>query len=700
VLKEKVLQMLDQNKDIAVVIGFRDWGLDRLSVAVSRLSQSSIASAIDIVVSDYGSADALAVDQAVQAVGGRVVRSEPIGPWSRARALNAGVRGTSTKYAITTDSDMIFSPEAVENLLALLEVEETAVHLIQCRDLTERFDANRAALSTLEDLEANSFFRPRWGMGGMIAFRRSDFDRIGGYDERMEIYGGEDIDFAQRLTRAGLRLNWVDEPETRIFHIWHPPTRDTVAADPVQLAAQQRNREIMLHDASWVRNVNIGNRAAPAASVLIATRGRSKYLMDSINSSLSQTVQDVELIIMDDGSEDETPDILAAIDDPRVRTMRQEPLGVAAARNKLVDAARSAFIVVHDDDDIMLPWRIEAHFNALHGDLAATYGGWVDFDTTTGETEIIQGRDYVSDAFMYTGKILAHGTSMFRTEILRRYRYREFLTAGVDFNLITRLANAGFKFKHTGHLHILRRMHDMNLTHVSKGTQKNAATRITQILGQRDNAARTQRFREIARNLPTISCQGVSDLAWNTLSYLPDHLVKRSVTLTDASKEQAAKALDLFPNANHHYLVGWSDEMRLSLLGLSLADLVELRRAEISFTVETVIQESEKVHKTARAQRPEKSIVPVLPTSGLLDDECVNLITITPVASQALPAIDEVGARVRVWSSDHGDYAVKSRHVDSVEEAISRMSKDKDAILLVHVGANVTETRLVSAVKK
>lgn len=688
-----------EGKDISVVIGFRDWGLDRLSVAVQKLNQSTISHKIDIVVSDYGSADSLAVSRAVEAAGGRVVRSEPQGPWSRARALNTGVHGTAAPYVITTDSDMIFSPQAVENLLAMLEADEATVQLIQCRDLTENFGVERATQAKLSELEENSFFRPRWGMGGMIAFRRSDFNRIGGYDERMEIYGGEDIDFAQRLTRAGLRLNWVDEPETRIYHIWHPPTRDAVAADPVQLTAQQRNREIMLHDVSWVRNINIGKRAAPAASVLIATHNRAEYLMDSINSALSQTVQDVEVIIMDDGSQDETPDILAGIEDPRVRIMRQEALGVAVARNKLVDAALSEFVVVHDDDDIMLPWRIEAHFDTLSSNLAATYGGWVDFNNKTAETSIIEGRDYAADAFLYAGKILAHGTSMFRTEVLRKYRYREFLKAGVDFNLITRLANAGYQFKHTGHLHILRRMHDTNLTYVSKGSQKNAATRATQILGQRDNAARARRLQEIARNLPTVKCQNVAEISKTVLPYLPDHLVQRCITLDDPSEMTTKEIRELFPKAKLRHINGWSDEMRLSLIGLSLADFVKLRRKRISFTVEIAKNQHENTQKNSvKVEKiPEKAIISSLPTSGLIDDTRINLITINPTLDQSVPTTNV--NRMRVWSTAHGYYAVKVMHVDTCEEAISLMPEDDESISLVLIGINFAKNPLTTAVK-
>jgi glycosyltransferase involved in cell wall biosynthesis len=425
---------------------------------------------MDIVVSDYGSEDEDGVRNAVETAGARVVRTPRQGPWSRARALNAGVLATSTDYCITTDADMIFSPDCAERILALLETDPATVHLVQCRDLSEDFTAGTIGESDCDTLEANSLFRPRWGMGGLIAFPRQAFDRIRGYESRMEIYGGEDIDFATRLRRAGYRLNWIDDRAVRIYHIWHPSTRDAVQRDPEQSAAQNLNRDIMLNDKTWIRNLNtfrIGGLAKPVATVAIATQNRAEYLRDAINSVLAQTIQDIEVVIVDDGSDDATPDVLRAFDDPRIRVLTQPKSGVAAARNRLVNEAKADLIVVHDDDDIMLPNRIEAHFSQLEAELIGTYGGWIDFDNATGEMWINQGREFKDASFIYSGKVLAHGTSMFRTEILRRHRYREELRAGVDFNLLSRLANAGYRLAHTHHIHIMRRLHDVNLTTTS-----------------------------------------------------------------------------------------------------------------------------------------------------------------------------------------------------------------------------------------
>ncbi|MCO5132364.1 MAG: glycosyltransferase family 2 protein [Xanthobacteraceae bacterium] len=670
------------NKNIAVVIGFRDWGLDRLSLALKRLSGSSLGSALDIVVSDYGSENEEEVRSAVEAAGGRVTRTARNGPWSRSRALNAGVLATSAKFVITTDADMIFTQDAVNRILQMMQTDENTVHLVQCRDLNEAFGIETASGASDEVLEKNSHFRPRWGMGGLIAFQRSDFDVLGGYDARMEIYGGEDIDFAQRLSRCGRRLNWIDDPAVRIFHIWHPNTRDTVQRDPSQLAAQQRNRDIMLNDQTWLRNLNIGGRAKPAVSVLIASHNRAGYLMDSVNSVLGQTVQDFELVIMDDGSTDHTRDVLSSIDDPRVRWSTHDNRGVAYTRNRLVAEARSSLIIVHDDDDIMLPWRIEVQLDALRSDLAGTYGGWVDFDNETGKTEVVPGKEYSSEAFMYTGKILAHGTSMFRTEILRRYAYREHLRSGVDFNLIVRLANAGFKFQHTGHLHILRRMHGMNLTTTTEAHQKKAATRTVALLRRRNSIADEVGLRATARTLPESNVANLNDLENEVLIYLPDHLAQRQVNFT-ASLEEYTHLHNLFPDRLQQG-AGWLDSLGSRIPNVTHSELARLRQID---GLKYFVSRLEEDNVTDDDLNPTSRIIQALPSSGLLSASDINRVHIQAVSFESISpqVVNEatgkdasVASRMRYWSAGKSIYVVVVEDCSELNNAVRGISQDDD----------------------
>jgi len=86
-------------------------------------------------------------------------------------------------------------------------------------------------------------------------------------------------------------------------------------------------------------------------SIITAVYNGAPFLHEAIASVFSQTLADWEWIIVDDGSTDATPEILGAIADPRVRVVRQDNRGVAAARNAALDLVRGDFVAFLDADD-------------------------------------------------------------------------------------------------------------------------------------------------------------------------------------------------------------------------------------------------------------------------------------------------------------------------------------------------------------
>jgi glycosyltransferase involved in cell wall biosynthesis len=101
------------------------------------------------------------------------------------------------------------------------------------------------------------------------------------------------------------------------------------------------------------------NASAPEISVIIPTRNRRALLAETLASALAQESVSLEVIIVDDGSTDDTQAYLASIGDARVRVLRQDPRrGVSAARNRGVRAARGEWVAFLDDDDLWLPERL------------------------------------------------------------------------------------------------------------------------------------------------------------------------------------------------------------------------------------------------------------------------------------------------------------------------------------------------------
>ncbi len=473
--------MSPRGVDLSVVIGFKDWGVDRLRLAVESLVGSFGDLCGEVIVSDYGSTTCPEVKQVVEDAGGRHVYTHTDGTWSRSRALNAGFAESTGFVLVSTDADMLFAPRSMEVIGERVMTDPWEALVLQCRDLppgmgSDWVDANGPQWGALR---AASTLRPRWGMGGMMAVARDAFLDVRGFDERMQIYGGEDLDFAQRVRRSGRRVSWIEDPDVRMYHMWHPSSRTAASETTVGLAAIEYNRDVLLNDASIIRNITTWRHrtpdAPPVASVVIVTRNRAALLRESLSSALAQTVQDIEVLVVDDGSDDDTREVVERVQDPRVRYLRSPGTGIAAARNFAATHTRGKYTVVHDDDDMMMPDRIEHHLASLEAGDSGNYGGWVDFDGTTGEVVAVnRGKPYSLMALLFSERVYAHATVMLETRLIREVGYDERFRSGSDYNLAIRLARLGITLRHTGRIHLARRLHSDQVTYHDTRTQQSA----------------------------------------------------------------------------------------------------------------------------------------------------------------------------------------------------------------------------------
>ena len=126
-------------------------------------------------------------------------------------------------------------------------------------------------------------------------------------------------------------------------------------------------------------------------SIVIPTYNRAYIIAATIESALRQTYANVEVLVADDGSKDDTRAIVEAFGDPRVRYLWQPNAGCPAARNLAIRHARGEFIALLDSDDRWMPWKLEAQVALLraHPEVGMV---WTDMTAVNDAGELVEER--------------------------------------------------------------------------------------------------------------------------------------------------------------------------------------------------------------------------------------------------------------------------------------------------------------------
>lgn len=189
----------------------------------------------------------------------------------------------------------------------------------------------------------------------------------------------------------------------------------------------------------------------PDVSVILPTRNRARSIVRAAASVLAQTHGSLELLVVDDASSDDTAALLATIDDPRMKVIRLErPGGAAAARNRGLAAASGAFAAFQDSDDAWRPHKLAVHLEAMGAAPASVIASVGSFCHHRGDA----ARDVVHTPGVVTGREVAqrivNGLSLGtvslvarRDAVARAGGFDETLPRLQDIELCLRLAALG-----------------------------------------------------------------------------------------------------------------------------------------------------------------------------------------------------------------------------------------------------------------
>jgi glycosyltransferase involved in cell wall biosynthesis len=185
--------------------------------------------------------------------------------------------------------------------------------------------------------------------------------------------------------------------------------------------------------------------STPAVSVVMAVFDGAPWVGAAVESLLGQTIADLEVVVIDDGSTDATPDVLASIRDPRLRIERSVRQGLTRALNRALDLARAPLVARLDADDLALPERLarQRQYLDAHPDVGLLGTGAREVDPTGREVAIL--RPPVDDTAIRRALIRAnpmvHSSVMMRRSVLDRVgRYDPSFPVAQDYDLWMRLA--------------------------------------------------------------------------------------------------------------------------------------------------------------------------------------------------------------------------------------------------------------------
>lgn len=206
----------------------------------------------DFLVSDYGS-EAPCAEELVAAserLSFRVVRSEAQGlAWSRARAINTGVRPVLSPLTAVVDVDMVFHDGVIDHLVATIGDQD--VYFL------ESLWPQRPRANPLRGNVNRSY-------GVFHMLKTSWFHRLSGFCENIQYWGGEDNDWVRRLTNAGAQVHWLTTDQFKLTHTWHPFENNPVTRPYTSIADTLRfemaNLITPYHNDQWGQPITRSDR--------------------------------------------------------------------------------------------------------------------------------------------------------------------------------------------------------------------------------------------------------------------------------------------------------------------------------------------------------------------------------------------------------------------------------------------------------
>jgi glycosyltransferase involved in cell wall biosynthesis len=201
----------------------------------------------------------------------------------------------------------------------------------------------------------------------------------------------------------------------------------------------------------------------PLVSVSMPVFNSERYIAEAIESILSQTYTNFELIIVDDGSSDRTREIIDRFTDPRIiKIYSDQNRGLITTRNLIAERAKGKYLALLDADDRAMPERLQSQVEFLESNAADICGAdhWT-LNQVNGEVRRSKQRYSDADirALLAVCSPLCNPAIMGRLEIFQQFPYKESYRHAEDYCLWIEIALAGYRFANLQKKLIVYRLH-------------------------------------------------------------------------------------------------------------------------------------------------------------------------------------------------------------------------------------------------
>jgi glycosyltransferase involved in cell wall biosynthesis len=220
----------------------------------------------------------------------------------------------------------------------------------------------------------------------------------------------------------------------------------------------------------------------PKITVLMPVYNAAEYIRETIDSVLSQSFTDFEFLIINDGSTDESEEIIKSYSDPRIRLVNNEKnMRLIATLNRGIELAEGEYIARMDADDICLPTRLEKQFKVMEAnkDIALCGTGIKMMGKKFFQPLVISNPNTIRNV-MRAFNVFFHPTVMFRTSILieNDYRYDPNYLHAEDYQLF-QLMSEKFKLTNIDEPLLLYRLSPGGISRVHNTEQQTMTYKIT-----------------------------------------------------------------------------------------------------------------------------------------------------------------------------------------------------------------------------